>query len=71
MRVTIPPKIVPKAKGINTTAGDRLASTDDWIATGISNARAPTLFMTVEINPPREDKTATWRDGEKDVAPLT
>ncbi len=51
--VIMPPKIVPKAKGINTSPGgnsNRLAS---CIATGIRSAIAPTLFINPESAAPR------------------
>ena len=62
--------MLPKAKGINTTPGERFASIEVWIATGIIKARAPTLFITVEIIPPNVDNTATCSEGDL-VATLT
>ena len=45
IRVNRPPRIEAKDSGIRIIAGDRLVSAAAWMATGISSASAPTLFM--------------------------
>ena len=44
-RVVMPPRMDPKASGISTLPGGRDWRDATWIATGISSASAPTLFM--------------------------
>ena len=51
--VIIPPRILAKANGIRIIVGDLLCFADVLTATGIINARAPTLF----IRPDKIDAT--------------
>ncbi len=46
--VTIPPRILAKARGINKILGDRFCSQAVLSVTGSISARAPTLFIKAE-----------------------
>ena len=48
INVTRPPRIEAKESGIKVAAADRLAFLAACRSTGISNARAPTLFITAD-----------------------
>ena len=57
--VTKPPSNEPNASGIRMTAGDRSALIADLMAAGISNAKAPTLFITVDNTPATLERMPT------------
>ena len=50
--VAMPPRIVAKLSGIRLNPGDRPALRAVWMSTGISSARAATLFMKADSTPP-------------------
>ena len=52
MSVAMPPRIVAKLSGIRLNPGDRPALRAVWMSTGISSARAATLFMKADSTPP-------------------
>ena len=45
MRVVVPPRMEPKASGMSTLPGGSRSRPASWMATGMSRASAPTLFM--------------------------
>ena len=57
-----PPRIEPKDNGMRITAGDCLALLAALMATGMSRARAPTLFMIADRAAPRPARAAMWSD---------
>ena len=61
--VVMPPRMVPKASGINTQPGDMSSRLASWMATGISNAMAPTLFMKPDNRAPRPTSASRLRVG--------
>jgi len=50
--VVMPPRIEPNASGISTRPGGMSWREAIWIATGISSASAPTLFMNADSTAP-------------------
>jgi hypothetical protein len=56
----MPPSTVAKASGIRTILGDRPASSDDRMATGIMIESAATLFMKAESAPPTRLSAPIW-----------
>ncbi|KAF5051150.1 hypothetical protein DSECCO2_422080 [anaerobic digester metagenome] len=52
IRVMVPPRIDPKARGIRIFPGGRSSLRATWMATGISRANAPTLFMNADRTAP-------------------
>ena len=53
IRVVMPPRIEPKATGIRMRPGGMPSRFATWMATGMSSARAPTLFMKPDITAAR------------------
>ena len=56
--VVMPPRMVPKASGISTRPGGSDRRPASCIATGISRAIAPTLFMKPDSSAPRPTSAA-------------
>ena len=62
IKVTSPPKMEANDIGIRIKAGDRLAFSEDSMATGISNASAPTLFITEESTAATPERAAICKE---------
>jgi hypothetical protein len=60
IRVTSPPRIEPKDRGISRVAAARLALAADCKATGMSRPRVPTLFMKPESAAATAESAPTW-----------
>ncbi len=58
IRVVVPPRMEPKARGMRTWPGARPRRPATWIATGIKRASAPTLFMNPESTAARAARAA-------------
>ena len=71
IRVTRPPSMEPKESGISTVAGDLPALEADWMATGISSARAPTLFINIERIAARKVSTLMCRMGCREAGSIS
>ena len=61
IRVIRPPRIEAKDSGMRVRPTARLAFFAAWMSTGISNASAPTLFITAESPAARDDMTKMCR----------
>ena len=62
IRVTIPPRMVANDSGISVKEGLRLARLAASISTGISNARAATLFISADNAAPITEIRLIWVD---------
>ena len=58
IRVVMPPRIEPNASGISTRPGGNPCFAATWMATGMSKASVPTLFMKAESSAPSPVSTA-------------
>ena len=60
IRVAMPPRMVAKERGMRLSPGARPALRAVWMSTGMSRARAATLFMKAERSPPTAPMMAMW-----------
>ncbi len=61
--VVMPPRMVPKASGISTWPGGSFRRCASLMATGISRAMAPTLFMKADSSAPTPISAARLSTG--------
>ncbi|MCZ7623947.1 MAG: hypothetical protein M5U24_16000 [Candidatus Kuenenia sp.] len=60
INVSVPPNNDPKASGISRNEGERPPRRDIHMATGMSSAKAPTLFINPELRATIPVRVATW-----------
>jgi len=63
--VVMPPRMVAKDSGIRVSAGERFARRAACMSTGMSSARAATLFMKAESAAPTAPMIAMWAGSER------